>query len=90
LTDIKKVADLVKDLRVDPDIGAVVVAFDPYFNYRKMILAGTYLARPDVLFVATGRDSTYPFNNNEFVLPSECLTNFVKMVCVESVEFYHL
>ena len=48
-------------LDTDPEVRGVVVAYDHYFNYPKMVLAATYLHNvKDCLFVATNDDSLLP------------------------------
>ncbi len=45
--------------QLDPDIGAVVVAWDPTFSYSKLVYASACLRElhiPDALFVATNLD----------------------------------
>ncbi|XP_078723305.1 glycerol-3-phosphate phosphatase-like [Lampetra fluviatilis] len=44
------------NLPLEPDVGAVLVAFDEHFSYMKLIKACCYLARPGCLFLATNRD----------------------------------
>ena len=46
---------------LDPGVQAVVVGFDGEASYYKLNLAAAYLReRPEVAFVATNRDATYP------------------------------
>ncbi|KJE90751.1 hypothetical protein CAOG_02009 [Capsaspora owczarzaki ATCC 30864] len=44
----------------NPEIGAVVVGFDPAINYFKLARAYTYIQQPGCLFIATNHDSTFP------------------------------
>jgi phosphoglycolate phosphatase len=67
---ISDVATLVmKDFKLDPDVGAVVVGFDEYFSYPKILKAASYLNRPDCLFIATNMDERGPSFINDCVIP---------------------
>ncbi|XP_052848106.1 glycerol-3-phosphate phosphatase [Drosophila gunungcola] len=45
---------------LDPNVGAVVVGNDKDFNIIKLTKACCYLKDPEVMFVATNRDSAFP------------------------------
>lgn len=47
---------------------AVVVGFDPHFNYLKIAKSMQYLANPNCQFLATNTDRTYP--DTHHVLPA--------------------
>lgn len=62
--------DFKNSLNLDAEVKAVVVGFDHYFNYPKMVLAATYLHRvPDCLFVATNDDAIFPTESSKAVIP---------------------
>lgn len=46
--------------QLDPDVNAVVVGFDPYINYPKVVKAASYLQRPDCIYLGTNLDSFFP------------------------------
>ena len=59
--------ELVKDFKPDPEIGAVVIGFDKYFSFPKLVKAATYLQDPNIHFVGTNCDTERPSpNNNTF------------------------
>jgi phosphoglycolate phosphatase len=63
--------DYVKSVKLDPDVKCVVVGFDYYFNYPKMVIATSYASNPDCLFIATNDDAQFPsgIENNPIVIP---------------------
>ena len=59
--------ELVKNFKPDPEIGAVVVGFDKYFSFPKLVKAASYLQDPNIHFVGTNCDTERPSpNNNKF------------------------
>lgn len=48
--------DFLNEIRMDEDIGAVVMGFDSEFNYLKLAVTGTLLSRPNCLFLVTNSD----------------------------------
>jgi len=51
-------------LDADWQIGAVVVSYDPFLNNYKLAYASLCIRYlKDCKFIATNRDSTFPFNN---------------------------
>ncbi|PNW82043.1 hypothetical protein CHLRE_06g271400v5 [Chlamydomonas reinhardtii] len=49
--------DAMKALKVDPDVGAVVVGWDPNFSYSRLVYASIHLRElPGCLLVATNMD----------------------------------
>ncbi|VDD94299.1 unnamed protein product, partial [Enterobius vermicularis] len=51
------------------DVGAVIVGFEKYFNYVKMIKAANYLQNEDCLFFGTNEDETSPGPYPNTVIP---------------------
>ena len=63
---------------LDPDITGVVVGFDEYLNYKKLILATTYLSDPKCLFIATNEDNILPTDSKVIIPGAGCLLSAVK------------
>jgi phosphoglycolate phosphatase len=63
---------VLKDLKLDPDVGAVIVGFDEYISYPKILKAANYLNDPDCLFIATNMDERAPGSPNNYVIPGGC------------------
>jgi 4-nitrophenyl phosphatase len=54
-------------IKPDEEIGAVLCGLDQHITYKKLSKALIYLRQsPDVLFLATNTDSTYPTHNTLF------------------------
>lgn len=60
------------DIELDEDtenVGAVVVGYEKYFNYLKLMKAANYLQDDQCLFVATNEDETCPGPNPSICIP---------------------
>ncbi|KAH8262030.1 hypothetical protein KR038_005953 [Drosophila bunnanda] len=64
----KPMLEFVKDLKLDPDVGAVVVGRDECFNMAKVVRAGTYLQNHKVIFLGTCLDAAYPICENRVMV----------------------
>ncbi|GFT08092.1 glycerol-3-phosphate phosphatase [Nephila pilipes] len=50
----------LSEVKLDPEVGAVIVGFDQYISYPKLTKSASYLKNPDTLFIATNRDEQFP------------------------------
>jgi phosphoglycolate phosphatase len=58
------------ELEEDHDmVGAVVVGYEKYFNYLKLMKAANYLQDSECLFLGTNEDETCPGPNDRVVIP---------------------
>lgn len=66
-------------LQLDPDIGAVVVGWDPTFSYGKLCLASTLLLElPGCHFVATNLDSADHMGNGRMMPGTGCIVRSIE------------
>ncbi|KAI8038979.1 hypothetical protein M5D96_007689 [Drosophila gunungcola] len=63
----RPIHEFVADLKLDPDVGAVVV-----------VRAGTYLLNPSILFLGTCLDAAYPIGNNRVIVGAAATLAAVK------------
>ena len=47
-------------IELEDDIGAVVIGFDEFISYPKILKAANHLADPNCLFLASNADETFP------------------------------
>lgn len=51
---------ILNGVKLNDDVGAVVVSFDAKFTYNKLFEASNYVKKPECLFLATSFDEVYP------------------------------
>ncbi|KAG8180311.1 hypothetical protein JTE90_028860 [Oedothorax gibbosus] len=68
------------ELKLDPEVGAVVVGFDHYISYPKLTKAASYLKRPDVIFLASNRDEQFPAEGDLIIPGSGTFVAAVEVV----------
>lgn len=62
--------DYIKSLELDPEVKCVVVGFDHYFNYPKMVLATSYAHKNEnCIFIATNDDAQFPTPESKIIIP---------------------
>ncbi|VVC32919.1 HAD-like domain,2-phosphoglycolate phosphatase, eukaryotic,HAD-superfamily hydrolase, subfamily IIA [Cinara cedri] len=73
------VPEFVDNVKLESDVGAVLVGFDDHFSYPKLLKAASYLKDENVLFVATNTDENFSVAGSDFVIPATgCLVCSVK------------
>lgn len=64
--------ELVQSVKLDPEVGAVVVAFDCHISLPKILKASSYVnAVPDCLFLASNTDECFPVQGTDLTYPGE-------------------
>lgn len=59
-----------KELDLDKDVSAVVVGFDHYFNYPKLVTGTTYVEQHGCEFICTNDDASLPVaSDSKAVIP---------------------
>ncbi|XP_067656226.1 glycerol-3-phosphate phosphatase-like [Haliotis asinina] len=55
-------------MKLDPEVNCVMIGFDKYLSYPKILKASSYLKKQDTIFLATNEDSNLPAKG-EIVIP---------------------
>ena len=61
--------DILHTIDLSGNPRAVICSFDSHFSYPKLMKGANYLARPDVDFLITNEDYTFPGPNPGIVIP---------------------
>ncbi|CAD5226599.1 unnamed protein product [Bursaphelenchus xylophilus] len=59
----------VESIDLSRKVFAVVTSYDPHFNYVKLTKAVNYIKDPDVQFIATNEDKTFPTSVPGMIVP---------------------
>jgi phosphoglycolate/pyridoxal phosphate phosphatase family enzyme len=70
--------DMVSDIKIDSEVGAVVVGIDYDISYMKLMRAATYLSDPKCLFIATNEDSRLPSHGPVVIPGTGCIVSAVQ------------
>ncbi|OAD55141.1 Phosphoglycolate phosphatase [Eufriesea mexicana] len=76
--------ELVKQFKPDPEVGAVIVGFDKYFSFPKLVKAATYLQDPNVHFIGTNCDTERPSPNANTFPGTGCFIRTIETACNRS------
>ncbi|XP_060068256.1 uncharacterized protein LOC132548408 [Ylistrum balloti] len=77
--DQRRLEDFIPT-ELDPEIGCVLVGFDPNISFTKMVKGASYARRPDVLFLATNEDTHLPLDTEDVVVPGTgCIVASIKV-----------
>ncbi len=68
-------------IEIRDNVGAVVVGFDQYINYIKMLKAATYLKKKECLFVCTNTDEIFPTSTGYQMPGTGCVVAGIKTAC---------
>ncbi|XP_050697500.1 glycerol-3-phosphate phosphatase-like isoform X1 [Eriocheir sinensis] len=73
------ILSLANTIKLEPDVGAVAVGFDPFFTFPKILRAASYLDQPGCLFLATNTDERFPVSSKNLVFPGTgCMVRCVE------------
>ena len=72
---------LSQDIQLEEDIGAVVVGFDEYISYPKILKAANYIRNSDCLFLATNSDETFPMDKPMVVPGTGVVVAAIQTAC---------
>lgn len=79
--------DYEKTIKLDPQVKCVVVGFDYYFNYPKIVTAASYAHnKPECLFIATNDDALFPSSSKtDIVIPGTGSMQFYTWILLKSL-----
>lgn len=60
---------IMRGVKLDSDVGAVIVGFDENISFPKILKAVSYLNNPECIFLATNTDERFPVGNTNVVVP---------------------
>ncbi|EDW19645.1 glycerol-3-phosphate phosphatase [Drosophila mojavensis] len=72
--------DQVLNMPMDPDVGAVAVGIDQYFDVVKLTKACCYLRNPKVIFLATNQDRALAVHSDLFIPGAGSMVSAVQAI----------
>lgn len=66
------------NIKLDPEVTCVLVAFDEHISYQKIIKAATYIKKRNCLFLATNEDTVMPMPGDIVIPGTGTIVNAVK------------
>ncbi|KAH8372430.1 hypothetical protein KR093_011585 [Drosophila rubida] len=76
----KSMLQMAKEMKIEPDVGAVIVAKDDTFTVQTIIRACAYLLNKQVLFLGTCLDAAYPIGNNRMLVGAGAMIAAIKAI----------
>ncbi|XP_034109926.2 glycerol-3-phosphate phosphatase [Drosophila albomicans] len=76
----KSMLQFAKEMKLDPEVGAVIVAKDDTFNVQTIMRACAYLLNNRVLFLGTCLDGAYPIGNNRVLVGAGAMIAAIKTI----------
>ncbi|KAH8380519.1 hypothetical protein KR009_011173, partial [Drosophila setifemur] len=73
-----------EEIILDPHVGAVVVGMDKDFNANKLAKAASYLKDPEVMFVATNRDRSFPVAPGRVIPGAGIMVAAIQATCLRA------
>lgn len=66
------------NIKLDPEVTCVLVAFDEHITFNKIMKAATYIKKKNCLFLATNEDAALPMPGNMVIPGTGTMVNAVK------------
>lgn len=77
-----------ENVKLDPDVGAVIVSTDYGISYLKILKAASYIANRKCLFIATDADEQFPSQNKSLTLAGSASAIFYFFIFCQPIFYY--